>query len=152
MVNPQKIKSAGWVVVYQVAITVLLSIIASTARFKSVAPILILGTIVIVALAFRFAYLLITCDSKERTSQNFSATLKNEGEVILESNMVSSELRISFPNSFIGNNLIILDSKGVSVFKYEIRSTQTQINISTLAEGHYVLNANGIVKRFEVKR
>lgn len=84
MVNPKKIKSAGKIVMYQLAIAIVVSAIASGSRLKSIAPLIGFSTIIIFVLGFRFAYLLMTCDSHERKEYNFEEMGKNAGKSLGE--------------------------------------------------------------------
>ena len=84
MVNPKKIKSAGKIVMYQLAIALVVSAIASGSRMKSIAPLIGFSTIIIIILGFRFAYLLMTCDSHESKEYNFEEMGQNAGKSLGE--------------------------------------------------------------------
>ena len=82
MINPKKIKSAGKVVMYQLIIAIVVSLIASGSRLKSVAPLIGFSTIIIFVLGFRFAYLLMTCDSHENKEYDFEEMGQNAGKTL----------------------------------------------------------------------
>jgi len=69
---------------YQLIIAIVVSLIAAGSRLKSVAPLIGFSTIIILVLGFRFAYLLMTCDSHEDKEYNFEEMGRNAGKTLGE--------------------------------------------------------------------
>jgi hypothetical protein len=61
-----------------------------------------------------------------------------------------SELNIQVNSSIIGNDLYIFDAVGKLVYKQQLLTTQTVLNVSNFADGNYLVRIGEVMKRFEV--
>jgi hypothetical protein len=65
-------------------------------------------------------------------------------------NPTRSELNIQISNALVGNEMYIFDAVGKLVYKQQLLSTQTNVSVSNLADGNYIVRVGELVKRFEV--
>jgi hypothetical protein len=59
-------------------------------------------------------------------------------------------LNIQISNALVGNEMYIFDAVGKLVYKQQLLSTQTNVSVSNLADGNYIVRVGELVKRFEV--
>jgi hypothetical protein len=70
--------------------------------------------------------------------------------IALYPNPTRTELNIQVGSALIGEQLYMFDAVGKLVYKQQLLTTQTTLNVSNFADGNYLVRIGEVMKRFEV--